>query len=152
MSEPEVKQKSREPLNSTRMSSAEYQRTVWRVTAEKGTTIEEVQNPRYWSTVAVQIKPMDLIDITTDDMAWYAQLLVVAADRTWAKVVLIMHKELVASDLKANVTDEYEVEFAGPHLKHRIIRKRDRAVIKDKISLLVDANRELASYLETIRK
>jgi len=141
--------KPRVPVS--RMLPAESSREIWSVCAEKGTTIDEVLSPSYWSTVGPQLRPMALIEVTTDDMAWFAQLLVLSCDRTWARVTMLMYKELTSADLTIPAAnDEYRVEFKGPHLKHCIIRKKDSAIIKDKIPLLADAHRDLAQYLKTI--
>lgn len=145
--------KERQPLTLPRMEMAEYARVVWRAVVEKGTPLEDVLNPRFWSTVAVQFKPLALIEATTDDMAWYAQLLVVSCDRTYAKVVVLSYKDLVPTDtaeVLPGLDSEYEIRFGGPHLKHRIIRKKDGAVIKEGIPLRADAVRILNEYINTI--
>lgn len=145
------KRETRIPPN--RLSVDDYARTVFVATVEHGTTREDLTRPDFWSPVAVKMRPWDKIEVRTDDGTFYAELLVLSCDRTWAIVkelafVALGNKDI--SETKAAAVDSgYEVRFRGPHAKWTVIRKSDESVIKDGMSK-DEANQYLAQYTRTI--
>lgn len=110
-------------------------------------------NPAFWANVAPSIKPYDRMEVRCDDGAFFAELLVLHSDRTFAKVRMLTFLDLQAKpeaagdsktkgkDKKDKTTtdepvgemDKYEYKFRGPQCKHSIIRKSDNAVMVEKL-------------------
>jgi len=136
-----------------RMKSGDFVRTLWVVTAEQGTTKEDIMNPSYWSHVAAQFRPYDRIEVRVDDGVYFAELLILACDRTWAKVKELSFHSLTNSDVSMTQAEEemaeFEVLWKGPVNKFSVIRKSDSTVIKNKMEK-DEANKFLAGYKKTI--
>lgn len=124
-------------LDPSRFKSAEYERNTHVITIELGTDRETILSPEFWAHIAFKLRPWDKIEARSDDGTFYAEYIVLAAERTWAKVHEIMYVNLTSTDVSmtqaAIQNDEYEVKWRGPHLKHSIIRKSDGAVIAENI-------------------
>jgi len=140
-------------VNMNRMKSGDFVRTLWVVTAEQGTTKEDIMNPSYWSHVAAQFRPYDRIEVRVDDGVYFAELLILACDRTWAKVKELSFHSLTNSDVSMTQAEEemaeFEVLWKGPVNKFSVIRKSDSTVIKNKMEK-DEANKFLAGYKKTI--
>lgn len=122
-------------LNDKRMKEAEFLRSLWVVTVETGTIRSDLLTPEFWSHVAYRFKPYDRIEVRCDDGLYFAEYLVLSCDRTWAKVKELSFIALTSEDI-AMTQDEleiYEYKFRGPHGKHSIIRKHDKAVMIEKL-------------------
>ncbi len=139
-------------LNPARIKGAEYERTVWVVTVEKGTKLEHMQNPSFWSHVSNKLRPWDHIEVRSDDGTIYAEFLVLACDRTWAKVHKLRFESLTTSDVSQTqaAMEEFELEHRGPHLKWGVIRKSDRAVLKENLQTKGEARTWLEEYRKTV--
>ena len=136
-------------LQTNRCKPQEFVRTNWVATVESHVTREDMMTPRFWSNVAVQFRQFDRIDVRQDDGKFYAEYLILNADKTSAYL-----KELIWVDLTDNEVKTKEAEFKyqwrGPHAKHSIVRTRDGSVMVEKLDARVDAEKWLANYLETI--
>lgn len=124
-----------------RLTSAEFNRTVWQAQPEPGTTLEEMLKPEYWAHVAKNLKKGDRIEIVSGDGEWFAELHVRGSNGASANVFPLRH---VTFGAKAQ-TD------AGVEIKHRgaagwsVIRKSDKKVLHEKAETREDAE----SWLRT---
>ncbi len=122
-------------LRDERIGLAEYKRSEWFVTAEAGTTIEEVLCRDYWSHVSRSMRPYDRITVAIDTGEWMLDLHVHSAGQNWANVTLLHHyKDLrpAAVDALSEQGSSLETKWRGPHSKCAVIRKANGEVIKDK--------------------
>jgi hypothetical protein len=119
-------------LNSpVRHKLAEHDFVQHSVTVEAGHTIDDVLKPEYFAHVAAKFKPYDEISVRTDDGTWYAKLLVTEVGRSWLRTFLLEDYKLTTSDVAQSQANAVEVIWRGPHLKHSVVRKSDRGVLKD---------------------
>lgn len=81
-------------LTPNKLAQAEFQRVIYSVTPELGTTILDVLDPKYWVHVAAQLRPRCRIEVLAEDNSWFAELLVASADKTWASVALLRYVDL----------------------------------------------------------
>lgn len=114
-----------------RMNSAEYWRRDWVVNAEEGTTKDDILKPDYWALVSYKMHPYDRIELRLETGEWIAELLVVQAERTFAKVVLLHFHELVSANSLPEVPSKFRIEWKGPQHKHAVIRVSDSVVLKN---------------------
>lgn len=139
-------------LNQTRLSEASFRRTEWCVTAPQGTIFEDILVTDYWRNVGQMLKPCDMIDVVTEDGAWYARLIVISSDRLWAKVTTILHVDLTAAkrDMPSTDFDNHDIIWKGPMSKFAVIRKKDSAALKDGFTSKLDAMQWLDGHLKSL--
>lgn len=162
-------------LNVTRLKESQYERRVWSASPQHGTPFEKLLDPNYWAHVAPKLKPWDRIEVQPDGIGYFAELLVVDADRLWAKVKVIRYVDFTskpavdpsqpALDLgdetpaeldhedpeeSDNVDDNYLVEFKGSN-KWSVIRKADGEVLKSGYPNKGGANKWLRTHLRRLK-
>ena len=98
-------------------------------------------DPSYWQNVSRRLSPTDEITALCEDGRWYARYLVIGSGRLWAKLHLLEHHALDrdGKDLGERDEDGYDVDWMGPVGKHGVIRKKDKALIKDGFSTRSEA-------------
>lgn len=147
-------------LQPPRLRAAEFERTIYTATPEHGTVFEDMLKPQYWANVAYKFKPGDRIEITAENGDWFAELMVVAAARLWAKVAVLRYVELAeakltegqaASDLVGlDPVDDYEVKWSGPSVKWRVLRKADNHPLRDGFQTKDEAENWLKDYVKAV--
>lgn len=145
-------------LNTSNLREAEYERKIYAVTPEHGTTIEQMLDPAYWANVGYKFKPGDRIEVISEDSTWFAELLVIAAARLWAKVSTLRFVELttaVAGDATKTSTppadsafDDYIIKWGTGSTKFRVVRKQDKEVIREGFATKRDAEAWLLDHLD----
>jgi hypothetical protein len=136
-------------LTSNKLEQADYTRVVFSVTPELGVGIKEVLDPNYWVHVAARLKPKSRIEVLAEDNSYYAELLVLSADKTWASVALLSYVNLsgdagVKAEIKKTehttveegVQDEFStklhyVDFVMGQSKGRVILHEGKVVVKE---------------------
>lgn len=116
-------------IHPTRFKLAEIVVNTHCVVVEAGTPFDALKEPSYWSHVARMLRPGDEIKVRADDGAYAAHLFVKDVAHQSALVVPLWHLDLSKVE-ELQTADEYEVEWAGPHHKFRVIRKKDKTVIQ----------------------
>lgn len=127
-------------LQEKHFKNAEYERTVWQAVIEPGISFDEVMKPQFWAHIAAKLVPNARIEVLSETGEYFAELLVMSCDRTWAKVALLRFVELSAP--AGNVEIEaagYKIEWKGPTRKHVVIRLADNEIIKDELPRKADA-------------
>lgn len=111
-----------------RVQMAEHGRNIHLVTAENGLHPQDFLDPNYWGLVSKNFAPYDHVEVRTDDGTFWAEYLVLACDRTWAKLHPLREVKLPSANVEA-VDPEYKIEWKGPHLKHCVIRLADQSAV-----------------------
>lgn len=122
-----------------RLLLAEHAFVHHAVTAELGTTLEDVLRPEYFAHFASRFAPYHEITVRVDDGTWYAKLVVLAVGRSWVKTEVLHAVSLSSKDVEQTQADSYEVLYRGPTLKFGVVRKADRSVLKDRFSTKAEA-------------
>jgi hypothetical protein len=119
-------------LTEKDMCEAAYAFNVWAVTADKATTEDDLINPLFWAHVSRFLKVGDRIEVRSTDLDWYAELMVMGGNTTQTFVRLMRWVHLNSADIKKPTinADDYEIGWAGPSQKFRVLRKADKAVIQ----------------------
>ena len=152
--------KANPQLSADRFKLSESVNASYTITVEAGITRAQILHPDFWGGVAMKLRPYDEIKVRCDDGTIFAELLVLEAARTFARVRALAWHDLttrdvaktqdelvesaaeVASDIKA-----YEVKYRGPHLMWCVIRKSDSAAILEKATAKDVAETWLSQYL-----
>lgn len=134
---------------------AEYDRQIWVVTPEEGTTPADVMRPDFWTHVAEQLKPWHRLEVRGFDGSWMVDLVVLAAGPLWAKVEVIggpwdFAKISTASKVPVPETNEFEVKWRGPSLRWCVMRTSDRKPVKEELATKDEAALWLAKHLEMV--
>jgi hypothetical protein len=117
-------------VTEDRMKLAEFQRSVWHVTAAAGTTLDDVCQPAWYANLAHKLRPSDRVEIEAEDGSFFAEMIVRQSSRA-AAVVQELRSVTFGEGVPDGETalDDYTVGYAGPHHKWRVVRTADRAVI-----------------------
>ena len=115
---------------------AEHQREVYTFTAENDHTRKQMLDPTYWSHVAARLRPYTEIIARRHDGTLYARFLVLASERTWARVFVLEWQDLTTRDVSLSQADakaqqappgapdsKYEVKHCGPHFLWCVVQK-----------------------------
>jgi hypothetical protein len=122
--------------------------TVYTAEVEAGITQDDLLRPDFWAHVSGKFRPRDIIIVHDDEDMFYAELLVLACDKTWAQMHLLRFEDISAVAFKVTqaVSDEYDIKLRGPK-KWSVIRKKDNAVIYENLRRREDAVEQLKLYL-----
>ena len=137
-------------MQPSRMKLAEYERQDWIANAEPHHTVEDILKPGYWAHMAAQMTPYDHIEVRAEDGSWVAYLLVVQADRLWAKVVLTNKIDLVSAEEMPSTTPQHRVEWKGPQRRFGVVRVEDSEVVRDGFQTKDEARLWMREHEQTI--
>lgn len=142
-------------MAADRFKLAEHERNVHSITIEEGVTRAQLINPAFLAHVAAKLRPYDQIEVRCDDGTLFAKLLVLQAERTWARVHVLEWHNLTTRDVSLSQVgeqaksgaadkaagpdparalmpeDDYLVQWKGPHKKWCVIRKADGAYMRE---------------------
>lgn len=138
-------------VDPQRMQVAEYVRREWVVTAEEGTSVDDIVHPGYWTHMARQLALYDRIEVRIDTGEFLLELLVKSVGPNWAQVAVLHHHDLagVAAD-ESDARSELEVLFKGPIRKWSVVRKSDGDILHEKEETKLAASNWAAQYESTI--
>ena len=129
----EDKPRKVEQLGPARLQTAEFVRNVHVADAAPGTQPQDLEVPSYWAHVGLKLKARDRIEVWTDDNAWIAECVVLAASKTEAVVKVLgawdLNGHQVAHDRADSALAAYRVEFRGHFERWGVIRKADNALV-----------------------
>ena len=118
-------------LSGPRMKEESFVRTTYVATPEHGTSVDDLKCSEYWAHVAPQLKPGDLVHVFPEDGTFWAEILVLAVSRAAAQVKVLRDYTLTSKAEAPEENAEFELKFAGPVAKWRVIRLSDGEVMKD---------------------
>ena len=149
-------------LTIDRFKDAEHVRCIFAMTPAINTEISHLMKPEYWSLVAAKLHPAARIEVLSEDNAWFAELIVMSTGPNWAKVKLLRYVQLdntvkqskvpepthneEAPQTDPVVSSQFMVEYAGVKAKHRVVRKSDKAVLKDQFPTNAEAVKWMQEY------
>ncbi len=133
------------PLPPTQLQNSAHYRSHYAAVTPAEDSFETVCKPEYWIHVARQLRRMDVIDVIPEDEGYYAELLVLSTGTGYAKVMVLRHVELAASE-EENAGTLTEIKWNGPHGRWAVIRKSDKTVLQDRIQDKTDAVTFAAQY------
>lgn len=133
-----------------RFKLAEFARVIYQAEPELGVTPEDMLSPEYWAHVAQQLQPGCRIEAIAEDNSWFAEFLVIRAERTWARVALLRKVVLGEGDTIEEIEDDEEgdvlIKWRGRHSKWSVVRKSDKEVLKEGMSQKQEAKAWLDEY------
>lgn len=138
-----------QPINENRFQDASYKRNVWNVILPYEVPFDDVLLPGFWSHVAMKLRVMDRIEIYREDGTEFAELLVTLTDRVSAKVI-VLNRVSLTHEAPVSVDPEYQIGWAGPHHKFRVVRIADKEVIHTGFASQEAAHQWLMDYTKVL--
>jgi hypothetical protein len=135
-------------LAPQRRKLAEYARQHHVVTVEDAEHPEDFLQPEFWALIAKDMQVGDRVDVQDDELTFFGEYLVMACDRTWAKLHKL-HETALVPPKEAAVSPDFDIQYKGPHLKYCVIRKSDKSIVHEGAASRVDANSWLLGYART---
>ena len=99
--------------------------------------------------IILAFKQFDRIEVRQDDGKFWAEFLVLSADKNSAYVKELTWYDLSGEESKGK-SAEFVYKWRGPYALHGIIRAKDGSVMVDKLPTRVAAEKWLTDYLEKI--
>jgi hypothetical protein len=125
-------------LNPSEHSYAEFARQVHRVSPAEGTKISELMEPAYWSHIAGKLHQYDIIEVIPQGGEFFAEFVVVNCSKVHAKVALLSKVTLGKAEAPKKEEDGgdelFDIQFKGPQRKWSILRKADKAIVKEEFA------------------
>lgn len=136
---------------------AEYMRNVFAATLPPNTGFEEVKKEAFWAHVASKFHPTDRVEVMDAEGTFFAELMIISCGRNWAKVSVLRFHELSETLPQASAEaknsnsklSEYTVDWTQA-TKARVVRKVDKAVLKENFPTKSEAQKWLMSYVDGI--
>jgi len=145
-----AEQKPVQPIIQARMKLAESEQVVYFATVETNVKREDLKDPSFWAHVAAQLRPKFEIKVYAEDGSFFAHYLVLACEKTWARVHELSFHDLAKSEITKDQLDvilkDYIVEYKGGN-KWCVIRKSDNALMQSKLHSKDDALKWLQVHL-----
>lgn len=135
-------------LSPGRLKEAEFTRKIYEVTAEIGTTADDLLKPDFWVHVSARMKARERVEVHAQDGTWCADLIVRSASRVGAVMALLAFHDFAAAKSNDAELDDYEIKHRGPR-KWSAIRKTDKMIVvedKDTREAVVDWLRNPAQH------
>jgi len=121
-------------------------------------TLKDILEPTYWKHNAHICAPFTKIYCDFEDGRRFVMLNVIANDRTWAKVEVVLdskssqsHAEEVA-ELQEAGDGEYSVKWNGPAHKFVVVRNEDGEIIQKGIPQKEEAEAWLAQFKASLAR
>lgn len=140
-------------LSVDRLKSAEYERSVLVATPGAGHTREHMLQPGYWAHVSPKLKPYDKVEVRAEDGTYFAELLVLACDRTWARMYVLNWHDLSTQDVSLTEAVEASSKFEVKHtpgLRWHVVRKSDRQIMMKDGQTKDEAATWVKEYVKTV--
>lgn len=118
-------------LLSKHMRLAEHARQCWHVTPRLEDGPDCISDPTWWVHVSRLLQPGAKVEVLAENREWYAEGIVMEAGTFGAKVALTLGPIKLVNEAVVEQADEYEIKWAGPSAKYRVIRKKDNRVLKE---------------------
>lgn len=144
-------------LSPSRIKGAEFTRNVHVVRVEQSVKMDDLLDSLFWTHVAVKLKAGDHIEVVPDDSSYYAELYVIAASKTSARVALINHVEFSengrdVAEMSNTDHPDYDIRWGGAVEKFQVVYKPDAKVIHSGSETKLDAAKWIEDYVKSLTK
>ena len=116
-------------LLQSQLVLSNHARICYSLTLSEG-SYEDLFKPETWAHIATKCPKGTLIEAQPEDGSWFAMLIVRASTDLEVTVAELFKRDLTTEQPKREES-EYEIKWAGPQAKFRIIRRSDKVVLKD---------------------
>lgn len=140
------------PLLRSRLTGADHFRTIHTAQVEQGTSEERLLDPQFWKMVAAQLRMNDRIEVYCEAGSFFAELMVRNVGTNLVGVQLLRFHQLDQARPSNNLNPDYEITWLGSYNKFGVVRRADKAIIRDKIATEELAYQELKDLTTALRR
>lgn len=141
-------------LAQNRLQLSEHYSVTYAASLPGDHTLEDAQKPEYWAHSAARLRQSDMIRLIPEDGSYFAELVVVAVGKGYAKVKLLravdLHEAVVEDAGTALLDAPMFVKWFGPQVKFGVVRKSDNERIKEGFAEKGQAERWMAEHLAAL--
>lgn len=141
-------------LSQNRLQLAEHYSVTYAASLPADHTLEDAQKPDYWAHSAARLRQGDLIRLIPEDGSYFAELIVTATGKGYARVKLLrsidLHEAVAEAAGTALLDAPMFVKWFGPQVKFGVVRKSDNERIKEGFSEKAQAERWMAEHLAAL--
>lgn len=119
------------------LRAIEFETAQWVLRVPQNVEADHLLDPKFWALCARQMRPGQLIYAFHASDEWFAQLYVLDANVSGARVAVLNHVDLTKARTSPEMGvdgEAYRVDYGGPHVKHRVIRSSDGMEIASGLS------------------
>jgi hypothetical protein len=115
-----------------RLQQGEFARVVHCATIPQGVPYKQVLEPGFWSLVQRTIRAGDKIEVVDEGGSYYGELYVqgVGVNQLFVKQIAYIEFE---GEIKTEPEDPFEIVWAGPSARFRVIDRHTGNVIQEKL-------------------
>ena len=136
---------------ASRLKERQYAYNEWFAELPPGATIEQVMEPDYWAHLAMLIRPLDTMEVFSEDGTWEALFRVMFVGPNEVKLStlrVVEHEKVVGT---ASLSDVYDIIYKSAITKWAVVNKQNGMIIKDKFFPRSEAVAFLRKHLETVK-
>lgn len=138
------------PVTRSRYGLLSEYANQFRVNCKVDTKPEHCLDASYWEHIAQYLNRGDEIHIMPDDMAWELVVHVQDTGHNWAHVIKKMFYELAPSVGLEQISNVYEIRWAGSTAKFQVLREGKK--LKDGFATEALARKYAANHEAAVRR
>jgi hypothetical protein len=132
------------PIQNSRLTPAEFKRTIFYASPSVGTSPDDLLSPDYWRHVRRNLAPGNKIEAFAEDGSFYVELIVLGFSDDGVKVEFLFEPKVFAVSSVADIVFEgHTLRHAGQHRQWIVIRnakgKKPAATLREGFSNSEDA-------------
>lgn len=135
-----------QPINPSRFGEAALFHNRWNLRIEYNRDRKDFQDPGFLAHVARFLRPGDIIEVRSEDLSYFAELIVHDATNTSVRVEILREKTLKTAANLGKIPEGYRIAWGGQHEKFRVIRESDSKTIKGGFASEADASLFLQTF------
>lgn len=145
-------------LPPNRLQLAEHYIKSYAVVLPEAVSLDDALKPEYWAHVGPKLKQHDIVRLIPEDGSYFAEAIVLAAGKGYARLKVLRHEVLFGNDnaeadsVAAPALVELYVKWQGPHAKWAVIRKSDSEKLRDGFSDKGEAERWMGDHLRSLAR
>lgn len=125
-------------------NQTEFARRSWSLTSDA--PFEEHLTPEAWAHIATKLKAGDIIELSPPDRSYFAELIVLGSDKTWAKIAVLRKVDIKANAAVESI-DDYKITHRGPK-KWSVLKGKE--VLAENLDTRDDAEKFKTDHMKAV--
>lgn len=124
------KTKEIQPVQMNTLKLFEQCNAVWRVVMAAGVTSDDLESPALWTVVGVKIRPFDRIEAIANDATFWAELLILSAEKGFpvtARVLRVCEFAAMPKNEHSDLPSGYGISYDPTSNQYTPVRSSDNA-------------------------
>lgn len=120
----------------------------WRVVAPPDVTPEDLENPFLWNVVGSKLRPFDSVTVLAKNARWWAELLVIQAERGFApvlKCLRVAEFDALPDNKHNDLPAGYRIDYDATSSTYRAYRDSDNVPMTPPLPRREDVRSQLVN-------